>query len=291
MRYAVIRAANSFENIELFPGGGSLNFVKEGEKAVDGIEMMTNSKIRRKLRSYSRRCLSARGHNDRDAHCTLWPWPRCRYQWCPGLKLRDHCHRKIQTSTYISPLRQSLGTTEYAVRGTIDKLIATVYVCLLNFSIPSLPTLRNTSMSTSLTDNYDPTKLSHLEVFWRDHQPWLQKQGYMLRPRYRTGWKPSWVAQGKNNYWMYEDSLTHAVSYHFFLSSSSLMLDSFNPISTTVRGSPMAIKSSSKSYGHPSIPMKPISGRSSLANPWRPILRTTVFPSTMFLPSPTWMIA
>ena len=29
------------------------------------------------------------------------------------------------------------------------------------------------------------------EYFWRDHQPWLQTQGYMLRPRYHPDWVPS----------------------------------------------------------------------------------------------------
>ncbi len=32
------------------------------------------------------------------------------------------------------------------------------------------------------------------EYMWRDHQQWLQEQGYMpLRPRYRPDWKPSWA--------------------------------------------------------------------------------------------------
>ncbi|KAL4242881.1 hypothetical protein ABKN59_011627 [Abortiporus biennis] len=31
------------------------------------------------------------------------------------------------------------------------------------------------------------------ELFWRDIQPWLQEQGYMLRPRYRPRWKPSFT--------------------------------------------------------------------------------------------------
>ena len=31
------------------------------------------------------------------------------------------------------------------------------------------------------------------EYLWRDHQQWLQEQGYMLRPRYHPDWKPSWV--------------------------------------------------------------------------------------------------
>lgn len=35
-------------------------------------------------------------------------------------------------------------------------------------------------------------KLSKAECWWRDHQSWLAEQGYMLRPRYRSGWTPSW---------------------------------------------------------------------------------------------------
>lgn len=43
---------------------------------------------------------------------------------------------------------------------------------------------------------YDPEKLAITEVFWRDHQKWLQDRGYMLRPRYMPDWTPSWT--GKN---------------------------------------------------------------------------------------------
>ncbi|KAI0786602.1 kinase-like domain-containing protein [Abortiporus biennis] len=35
-------------------------------------------------------------------------------------------------------------------------------------------------------------KLLSFEVFWRDHQLWLEEQGYMLRPRYKPDWKPAW---------------------------------------------------------------------------------------------------
>ncbi|KAJ7162149.1 kinase-like domain-containing protein [Mycena filopes] len=36
------------------------------------------------------------------------------------------------------------------------------------------------------------------EIWWRDHQVWLQEQcGYMLRPRFRPGWVPSWKHTGK----------------------------------------------------------------------------------------------
>jgi hypothetical protein len=45
-----------------------------------------------------------------------------------------------------------------------------------------------------LTERFDAAKIHSTEAFWRDHQPWLQSAGYMLRPRYRPGWKASWLA-------------------------------------------------------------------------------------------------
>ncbi|GBE80574.1 predicted protein [Sparassis crispa] len=41
-----------------------------------------------------------------------------------------------------------------------------------------------------------PGELRPTEYFWRDLQPWLAEHGYMLRPRYRPGWIPSWEATG-----------------------------------------------------------------------------------------------
>ena len=35
-------------------------------------------------------------------------------------------------------------------------------------------------------------ELMNFEVQWRDRQPMLEQRGYMLRPRYRPGWIPSW---------------------------------------------------------------------------------------------------
>ncbi|KAI1795560.1 kinase-like domain-containing protein [Ganoderma leucocontextum] len=37
------------------------------------------------------------------------------------------------------------------------------------------------------------------EYFWRDHQSWLQEQGYMLRPRYHPDWKASWAGTKKDD--------------------------------------------------------------------------------------------
>ncbi|KAN0131631.1 Protein kinase-like domain containing protein [Lactarius tabidus] len=41
--------------------------------------------------------------------------------------------------------------------------------------------------------------LSELEITWRDRQQFLQSKGYMLRPRLRPGWTPSWLQTG--TYW------------------------------------------------------------------------------------------
>jgi len=42
----------------------------------------------------------------------------------------------------------------------------------------------------------DRTVLRDSEVFWRDHQKWLQNCGYMVRPRYMPDWKASWIDKG-----------------------------------------------------------------------------------------------
>lgn len=36
------------------------------------------------------------------------------------------------------------------------------------------------------------SELLDMEIRWRDRQLFLQARGYMLRPRYRPGWVPSW---------------------------------------------------------------------------------------------------
>ncbi|KAI9438640.1 kinase-like domain-containing protein [Lactarius indigo] len=41
--------------------------------------------------------------------------------------------------------------------------------------------------------------LSPDEITWRDLQPFLESKGYMLRPRLRPGWSPSWLMTG--TYW------------------------------------------------------------------------------------------
>lgn len=40
------------------------------------------------------------------------------------------------------------------------------------------------------------SRMSHVEKSWRDRQAFLEASGYMLRPRYRPGWVPSWRGKG-----------------------------------------------------------------------------------------------
>ncbi|KAF9792535.1 hypothetical protein BJ322DRAFT_1215573 [Thelephora terrestris] len=46
-------------------------------------------------------------------------------------------------------------------------------------------------------DELDPSLyLNDTERWWRDHQPWLEQSGYLLRARYRPDWVPSWEGKG-----------------------------------------------------------------------------------------------
>lgn len=54
--------------------------------------------------------------------------------------------------------------------------------------------------------------LDPAERQWVHVQPWLQSKGYMLRPRFRPGWKPSW-SEGASLYDLSkrEDTVRHHV--------------------------------------------------------------------------------
>ncbi|KAH9941292.1 kinase-like domain-containing protein [Epithele typhae] len=47
----------------------------------------------------------------------------------------------------------------------------------------------------------DKNGLYRPEIWWRDHQDWLEERGYILRPRLRHGWVPSW--QGTKQSWLF----------------------------------------------------------------------------------------
>jgi hypothetical protein len=60
-------------------------------------------------------------------------------------------------------------------------------------------------------DGFDPAVLGSYEAWWRDQQVWLKERGYILRPRYRADWVPSW--KGNKKVWTRcEDSKVFPVS-------------------------------------------------------------------------------
>lgn len=71
-------------------------------------------------------------------------------------------------------------------------------------------------------DDDDDTKLTSGEVYWRDHQKWLEHNGYMLRPRYRPDWKPSWIGTDKHML-AFEDGLFAIVCLCFLCSIQMLI--------------------------------------------------------------------
>ncbi|KAJ7879548.1 kinase-like domain-containing protein [Mycena olivaceomarginata] len=44
-----------------------------------------------------------------------------------------------------------------------------------------------------------PEVLTPAETYWRDHHDWLKASGYILRPRFRPGWEPSWKGDPKKS--------------------------------------------------------------------------------------------
>jgi hypothetical protein len=58
-------------------------------------------------------------------------------------------------------------------------------------------------------------ELDGSEIWWVERQEALERAGYMLRPRYRPGWKPSWVGTDKH-FLSFEDGQMQAVSVDSF---------------------------------------------------------------------------
>ena len=58
-------------------------------------------------------------------------------------------------------------------------------------------------------------EINRIETWWIERQEALERAGYMLRPRYRPGWKPSWVTTGKY-YAHVEDGQTLSVRAYAF---------------------------------------------------------------------------
>jgi hypothetical protein len=57
--------------------------------------------------------------------------------------------------------------------------------------------------------------IDHIEAWWVERQEALERAGYMLRPRYRPGWKPSWAGTNKEDFFC-EDGQLQGVSVNRF---------------------------------------------------------------------------
>lgn len=54
----------------------------------------------------------------------------------------------------------------------------------------------------------DGATLNESELQWRDKQPFLESHGYLLRPRLRPGWVPSWINKPPRSASKHEDFIS-----------------------------------------------------------------------------------
>ena len=59
--------------------------------------------------------------------------------------------------------------------------------------------------------NMEQGKLYTIELFWRDHQPWLEESGFLLRSRYHPDWVASWIKDSNKNPLRCEDAIGNKV--------------------------------------------------------------------------------
>lgn len=64
-------------------------------------------------------------------------------------------------------------------------------------------------MNTSEDEHQEYTRP---EKWWASIQPFLERQGYLLRPRYRPGWTPPDESLSQSSYGLYEDTIMQRVS-------------------------------------------------------------------------------
>lgn len=93
-------------------------------------------------------------------------------------------------------------------------------------SSPSNPTsaMASEGSSSSVDPNDVYTKFTASELFWKDRQQFLQSRGYMLRPRYRPGWIPSWKMNPTMKILHAEDRLSFRVSHTCYIHGLLLIL-------------------------------------------------------------------
>ncbi|KAI0790925.1 hypothetical protein C8Q75DRAFT_80049 [Abortiporus biennis] len=73
--------------------------------------------------------------------------------------------------------------------------------------------MSNSPLASSVSEptQHGPGRtLLFYEEFWRDQQQWLEESGYMLRPRHKPDWKPSWSPG--DHLWAHEDAIVQNLS-------------------------------------------------------------------------------
>ena len=75
----------------------------------------------------------------------------------------------------------------------------------------------------AIRETFDKYGRSPRELTWLAIQPYLESQGYLLNPRYRPDWVPSWIQRG----WTMDKAMirclgdTHMMSVRQFIVSKS----------------------------------------------------------------------
>lgn len=68
-----------------------------------------------------------------------------------------------------------------------------------------------------------PGGIGKTEQWWIDRQEALERAGYMLRPRFRPGWQPSWTGTSKQ-FLNFEDGHSMKVSVDIFPTNCALLM-------------------------------------------------------------------
>lgn len=105
------------------------------------------------------------------------------------------------------------GTRQHALWGSLYRQVAS-----------SISQLHLSRMANELASEELPTtaavrisrEFALVEYYWRDRQQWLEQCGYMLRPRYKPDWVPSWQGTKKHSYDC-EDGLILQVCLELFV--------------------------------------------------------------------------
>ncbi|KAI0773748.1 kinase-like domain-containing protein [Fomes fomentarius] len=98
--------------------------------------------------------------------------------------------------------------------------------------------MASTSSSSSVDPNDVYVKFTASELFWKDRQQFLQSRGYMLRPRYRPGWIPSWKTNPTMNILNAEDRLSFRLGRSHLMDATNVSDGKLVLIKKVVSNSP-----------------------------------------------------